>query len=140
MILEGSVIEPITNIKQLNDMRLRVIKKDELFSVEYEHIYVPQYFNDERKTWYNITDVPLYDKETAIEACHKFERLMFDKCVTVWEKNVEESPSVDTLLKVFKMFEEHGLIKDGLSFDPEHFMETVIMEHWNDEEPGRANV
>jgi len=41
-----------------------------------------------------------------------------------------ECPSTETLLKVFWMFDEHGLIRDDLCFDPEHFMETVIKVHW----------
>lgn len=36
------------------------------------------------------------------------------------------------LLKAFKMFDKYGLIKEDLCFDPEHFIETVILEHWND--------
>ena len=44
----------------------------------------------------------------------------------------ESKPSVETLLKVFHMFDEHGLLKGDLSFDPRHFMETVILPHWYD--------
>ena len=44
-----------------------------------------------------------------------------------------KAPDTQTLLKIFRMFDEHGLIKDDLCFDPEHFMETVIREHWDDE-------
>lgn len=43
----------------------------------------------------------------------------------------DKNPSVENLLKVFWEFDEHGLIKDDLCFDPEHFMRTVIKEHWN---------
>ena len=47
------------------------------------------------------------------------------------EKNLDK-PSVEQLLHAFWMFDKHGLIKEDLCFDPEHFMETVILEHWND--------
>ena len=43
-------------------------------------------------------------------------------------------PSIELLMKVFRIFDKHGLIRDDLCFDPEHFMETVVKEHWNDEE------
>ena len=46
------------------------------------------------------------------------------------EKHREECPSTEVLLKIFWMFDEHGLIKDDLCFDPEHFMDTVIRVHW----------
>lgn len=45
----------------------------------------------------------------------------------------DHHPSISTLLKVFNMFEEHGLIKDDLSFDPEHFIRTVIIPNFKDE-------
>lgn len=45
-------------------------------------------------------------------------------------KRKEECPSTEVLLKIFWMFDEHGLIKDDLCFDPEHFMDTVIRVHW----------
>ena len=48
------------------------------------------------------------------------------------KKQVEEAPSTELLLKVFRLFDEHGLIRDDLCFDPEHFMETVIRPHWFD--------
>ena len=44
-----------------------------------------------------------------------------------------KAPDTQTLLKIFRMFDKHGLIKEDLCFDPEHFMETVIREHWDDE-------
>lgn len=44
----------------------------------------------------------------------------------------DKNPSVETLLKAFWEFDKHGLIKEDLCFDPEHFMRTVIKEHWND--------
>jgi hypothetical protein len=44
---------------------------------------------------------------------------------------LDNRPSVETLLQAFWMFDHHGLIKDDLCFDPEHFMETVIREKWN---------
>jgi hypothetical protein len=44
----------------------------------------------------------------------------------------ESKPSVETLLKAFHMFDEHGLLKGDLCFDPQHFMETVILPHWYD--------
>ena len=43
-------------------------------------------------------------------------------------------PSVKLLMKVFRIFDKHGLIRDDLCFDPEHFMETVVRYHWNDYE------
>ena len=46
--------------------------------------------------------------------------------------HTDPQPSTQTLLKIFWMFDKHGLIKDDLCFDPEHFMETVIKEHWDD--------
>lgn len=46
--------------------------------------------------------------------------------------NIEEAPSTSLLLKVFHLFEKHGLIRDDLCFDPEHFMDTVIRPHWFD--------
>lgn len=42
-----------------------------------------------------------------------------------------KAPSTKALLKIFWMFDKHGLIKEDLCFDPEHFMETVIREKWN---------
>lgn len=47
---------------------------------------------------------------------------------------VKKNPSVETMLKLFWEFDKHGLIRDDLCFDPEHFMETVIKFHWNDGE------
>ena len=44
----------------------------------------------------------------------------------------DKNPSVETLLKAFLEFDKHGLIKEDLCFDPEHFMRTVIKEHWNE--------
>jgi hypothetical protein len=32
------------------------------------------------------------------------------------------------------MFDKYGLIRDDLSLDPEHFIETVIIEQLNKEE------
>ena len=46
------------------------------------------------------------------------------------DKRKEECPSTETLLKIFWMFDEHGLIRDDLCFEPEHFMDTVIRTHW----------
>ena len=40
----------------------------------------------------------------------------------------------EEILKIYKIFEEHGLIKDDLCFDPEHFIETVVIEQLNKEE------
>ena len=40
----------------------------------------------------------------------------------------DEHPSVETMLKLFWFFDKHGLIKEDLCFDPEHFMETVAEE------------
>ena len=45
-----------------------------------------------------------------------------------------KKPSVELLMKVFRVFDKHGLIRDDLCFDPEHFMETVVREHWMDYE------
>lgn len=42
----------------------------------------------------------------------------------------EKTPSTNMLLQLFKFFEKHGLIRDDLCFDPEHFMETVVKVHW----------
>lgn len=44
----------------------------------------------------------------------------------------EGTPSTELLMHAFKMFDEHGLIKDDLCFDPEHFIDTVIRPHWFD--------
>jgi len=44
------------------------------------------------------------------------------------------APPTELLMKVFRIFDKHGLIRDDLCFDPEHFMETVVRVHWNDEE------
>lgn len=50
---------------------------------------------------------------------------------------LDNRPTVETLLHVFRMFDQHGLIRDDLCFDPQHFMETVIIPHWYDcEEEG----
>lgn len=46
-------------------------------------------------------------------------------------KKDDVAPSVEVLMKVFRIFDSHGLIKNDLCFDPEHFMETVVLEHWN---------
>ena len=46
----------------------------------------------------------------------------------------EFAPSTKLLMKVFRVFDRHGLIRDDLCFDPEHFMETVVRFHWNDYE------
>jgi len=42
----------------------------------------------------------------------------------------------DTVLEIFKIFDAAGLIRDDLSFDPEHFIETVILEKLNKKENG----
>jgi hypothetical protein len=44
---------------------------------------------------------------------------------------LDNRPSVETLLQAFWMFDHHGLIKDDLCFDPEHFIETVIIKQLN---------
>lgn len=48
----------------------------------------------------------------------------------IWADN---NPCLETLLKVFYMFDEHGLFKDNLCFDPQHFIETVIIPNFNNE-------
>lgn len=40
----------------------------------------------------------------------------------------------EEILKIYKIFEEHGIIRDDLCFDPEHFIETVVIEQLNREE------
>ena len=55
--------------------------------------------------------------------------------MTAFEEGMEyadEHPDWRTILKAFWMFEQRGLIKEDLCFDPEHFIKTIIMEHWND--------
>ena len=42
------------------------------------------------------------------------------------------NPSVETMLRLFWFFDKHGLIRDDLCFDPQHFMETVAKEHFPD--------
>lgn len=37
--------------------------------------------------------------------------------------------TTEDLLNIFWFFDEHGLIKEDLCFDPEHFMETVAKVH-----------
>jgi hypothetical protein len=52
--------------------------------------------------------------------------------ITAFEDGVdwaEENPSTELLLKIFWFFDKHGLIRDDLCFDPEHFMDTVAQEH-----------
>ena len=53
---------------------------------------------------------------------------------------LDNRPSVEMLLHAFRMFDEHGLIRDDLCFDPEHFMETVIIPHWDDCEEDGINA
>ena len=51
--------------------------------------------------------------------------------MTAFEDGVEwadKNPDWRLILKVFRLFDEHGLIRDDLCFDPEHFIRTVIME------------
>ena len=43
-----------------------------------------------------------------------------------------DCPTVGVLMKVFRIFDDRGLIRDDLCFDPEHFMEMVVREHWRD--------
>ena len=57
----------------------------------------------------------LYDTETLAKKCAQW---------------VDENPSVETMLKLFWFFDSHGLIRDDLCFDPQHFMETVGKEHF----------
>ena len=40
-------------------------------------------------------------------------------------------PNVETILKAFWIFNECGLIKEDLQFDPEHFIRTVVVPGWN---------
>jgi hypothetical protein len=47
----------------------------------------------------------------------------------------EDAPSTELLMHAFEMFDKHGLIRDDLCFDPEHFMDTVIRPHWFDGTP-----
>lgn len=49
------------------------------------------------------------------------------------KRDKSQIPDTKTLLKIFWMFDKHGLIRDDLCFNPEHFMETVIRVHWYDE-------
>ena len=51
--------------------------------------------------------------------------------MTAFEDGAEWSdrhPDWRLVLKVFNLFDKHGLIKDDLCFDPEHFIRTVIMK------------
>ena len=51
---------------------------------------------------------------------------------TVYEKEYKGVKyDKDMVMKIFKVFDEHGLIKDDLCFDPEHFIETVIIKQLN---------
>jgi hypothetical protein len=55
--------------------------------------------------------------------------------ITAFEDGVdwaEENPSTELLLKIFWFLDMHGLIRDDLCFDPEHFMDTVAQEHLKD--------
>ena len=53
----------------------------------------------------------------------------------VYEQTYKKSKyNKEELLKIYNMFDKYGLIRDDLSFDPEHFIETVIMEQLNKEE------
>lgn len=53
----------------------------------------------------------------------------------VYEKKYGKSKyNKEELLKIYNMFDKYGLIRDDLSFDPEHFIETVIIEQLNKEE------
>lgn len=44
----------------------------------------------------------------------------------------DKHPSISTVLKLFKLFDEYDLIKDDLSFDPEHFIRTVIIPNFEE--------
>ena len=67
-----------------------------------------------------------------IEAAHEIYQSMYDFAYKKGYADGEKNPSVETMLKLFWEFDKHGLIRDDLCFDPEHFMETVIKFHWND--------
>jgi len=43
-------------------------------------------------------------------------------------------------MQIFHEFEKHGLIRDDLCFDPEHFMRTVIVEHWHPKGPSIQQI
>ena len=49
----------------------------------------------------------------------------------VTKNNMLIDPSVETLLKAFRIFNECGLIKEDLQFDPEHYIRTVVIPGWN---------
>ena len=53
----------------------------------------------------------------------------------VYEKKYGKSKyNKEEILKIYKIFEEHGIIRNDLCFDPEHFIETVVIEQLNREE------
>lgn len=52
----------------------------------------------------------------------------------------EDAPSTELLMHAFEMFDKHGLIRDDLCFDPEHFMDTVIRPHWFDGTPNEFRL
>ena len=52
----------------------------------------------------------------------------------------EDTPSTELLMHAFEMFDKHGLIRDDLCFDPEHFIDTVIRPHWFDGTPNEFRL
>lgn len=46
--------------------------------------------------------------------------------------NKLEVPSIEVAMRLYKLFNKHGLFKDDLCFEPEHFISTVILPKFND--------
>lgn len=64
------------------------------------------------------------DENLCTLKCEEYpEKLfVFEEVYKVNKYNKED------IMKIYKIFEEAGLIKGDLCFDPEHFIETVVIE------------
>lgn len=85
-------------------------------------------------------NVTLISGETSNEDLHLSDVRIEDKAILegfLDNKNSTKSkrrvPSKSTIMRIFKMFDNYGLLRDDLSFDPEHFIETTIIPHFNDD-------
>jgi len=70
------------------------------------------------------------DNNSCILKCEEYP----DELIVYEKKYGKNKYNKEEILKIYKIFEEHGIIRNDLCFDPEHFIETVVIEQLNREE------
>ena len=81
----------------------------------------------------NIDESCLKDDNLSDEAKNNLEKSKQYFDGMVWGVN---HPSVEVIMKIFKIFDKHGLLKDDLCFDPEHYIRTRLINELYNENDG----